>query len=97
MKGMKISGKFLQFSELTAIMPEFMQNETKKIVLNVLTHHFGAHKVKMHADIEVSCFTEEGVDAIIASLSEAQKIGTEGEFIKVSHLLIQRTHFPRSM
>lgn len=64
-------------------MPEFMQDETKEIVLSVLKHHFGAHKVKMHAEVEVSCFTEEGIDAIIASLSEAQKLGNEGEFIRV--------------
>jgi len=39
--------------------------------------------VKMRADVEVTCFAYEGVDAVREALLEAQKVGTEDAPVKI--------------
>jgi len=53
------------------------------LLLKTLKHRMGSQPVKIQADIQVTCFTYEGIDAIKPALRAALEIGTEDQPIKV--------------
>jgi len=57
--------------------------EVKAALLKGISHRLGVHEVKVQALLEVTCFAEEGIDAIIRALTAGEQIGTKEEPIKI--------------
>lgn len=52
-------------------------DEVKKTLLKEITHRLAEQPVKVQARIEVTCFTEEGIDAIKPALLAGKAVGDE--------------------
>jgi len=55
----------------------------KDAILKTIQHRLGSQPVKIQADIQVTCFSYEGIDAIKPALRAGQNCGTNEEPIKV--------------
>jgi len=55
----------------------------KDLILKTIKHRLGSQPVKVQADIQVTCFTYEGIDAIKPALKAGLALGTEEHQIKV--------------
>jgi translation initiation factor 2 subunit 1 len=64
-----------------SLMPESdVPEEVKADLLKVVRHRLAIHPVKVQADIEVTCFTYEGIEAVKPALQAGLDRGTEQEF-----------------
>ena len=59
-------------------------DEWKNILLSNIKRRLTPQAVKCRADIEVSCYSYEGIDAIKNSLKEGLKFSTEDKPIKIN-------------
>jgi len=55
-----------------------MSEEIKTDLLQYIKRRLAPQPIKVRADIEVSCFTYEGIDAIKESLLKGIDVGQEG-------------------
>jgi len=55
----------------------------KDLLLKTIKHRLGSQPVKVQADIQVTCFTYEGIDAIKPALKAGMAVGTEEHPVKV--------------
>jgi len=55
----------------------------KDLLLKTIQHRLGSQPVKIQADIQVTCFSYEGIDAIKPALRAGQACGTEENPIRV--------------
>ena len=60
-----------------------VDEETKKVLLNNITQRLMPQAVKCRADIQVSCFTHEGIDAVKEALMKGLENDHEDMPIKV--------------
>mmetsp|Transcript_2228 Transcript_2228/g.3506 ORF Transcript_2228/g.3506 Transcript_2228/m.3506 type:complete len:343 (+) Transcript_2228:55-1083(+) len=60
-----------------------VDEETKTSLLSYIKRRLAPQPVKIRADIEVTCFTYEGIDAIKSALIEGEERGTADSPIKV--------------
>ena len=60
-------------------VPQDLKDEIKTYILRRLA----PQPIKIRSDIEVSCFTYEGIDAIREALSDGMAVGTENSAIKI--------------
>ncbi len=58
----------------------------KDNLLKTIQHRLGSQPVKIQADIQVTCFSYEGIDAIKPALRAGQNCGTEESPVKVQLL-----------
>ncbi|EFC42246.1 predicted protein [Naegleria gruberi] len=64
---------------------EFPDNNTKEQLLSIIQNRLKPQPVKLRADIQVTCYSYEGIEAVKEALSEGEKIGTEEEIdIKIT-------------
>ena len=61
-----------------------LDEATKKVLLNNITQRLMPQAVKCRADIQVSCFTHEGIDAVKEALLKGLENDKEEMPIKVS-------------
>lgn len=59
--------------------PFDIPKEVKEDLLKLVKHRLAIHPVKIQADIEVTCFTAEGIDAIKAALHAGLEKGQDQE------------------
>lgn len=59
-------------------------DEWKQILLSNIKRRLTPQAVKCRADIEVSCYSYEGIDAIKTSLKEGLKLSTEDKPVKIN-------------
>lgn len=59
-------------------------DEWKEILMSNIRRRLTPQAVKCRADIEVSCYSYEGIDAIKASLKEGLKLSTEERPVKIN-------------
>jgi len=64
----------------------------KDLLLKTIQHRLGSQPVKIQADIQVTCFSYEGIDAIKPALRAGQACGTEENPIRVIKIRILRNH-----
>jgi len=70
--------------EADALVAEFgLDDEVKDSLIKNIRRRLTPQPVKLRADVEVTCFAYEGVDAVRDSLVEAQKVGTEDTPVKI--------------
>jgi len=55
----------------------------KQLLLKTIQHRMGTQAVKIQADIQVTCFSYEGIDAIRPALKAGQSCGTEDYPLKI--------------
>ena len=55
----------------------------KDLLLKTIKHRLGSQPVKVQADIQVTCFTYEGIDAIKPALRAGIAVGTEDHPVKI--------------
>lgn len=60
-----------------------IEEETKTQILNYVKRRLAQQPTKIRSDIEVTCFTYEGIDAIKAALSEGEKCSTPEMPVKI--------------
>eukprot|EP01087_Luapelamoeba_hula_P019004 TRINITY_DN622_c0_g1_i1.p1 TRINITY_DN622_c0_g1~~TRINITY_DN622_c0_g1_i1.p1 ORF type:complete len:319 (-),score=79.66 TRINITY_DN622_c0_g1_i1:67-1023(-) len=60
-----------------------IRESLKQLLLKTIQHRLGSQPVKIQADIQVTCFAYEGIDAIKPALSAGLKCGTEEYPIKI--------------
>lgn len=60
-----------------------IDEDTKNAVVTYIKRKLAPQPVKIRADIEVTCFTYEGIDAIKAALSEGEEKGQSEAPIKI--------------
>jgi len=70
-------------------IPELLDNlsitpEVKKVAVQLITKKLGSHPVKVQATVEVTCFTHEGIEAIVPALLAGENVGTSAEPIKIA-------------
>lgn len=65
-----------------------LDDETKKVLLQNITQRLMPQAVKCRADIQVSCFTQEGIDAVKEALFKGLENQTEDMPIKVNSILV---------
>lgn len=58
--------------------------ETKEVLLTNIKHRLTPQAVKIRADIEVSCYEYEGIDAVKHALREGMSLSTEDMPIKIN-------------
>jgi len=68
-----------------------LDEHTKKILLAKIGHHLKSHKHKIRADIDVTCYGYEGVDAIKAALKAGIACGTDD--IPITIKLLAPPHY----
>ena len=61
-----------------------LDNETKECLILNIQRRMTPQAVKVRADIEVACYSYEGIDAVKAALKEGLKFATEEMPVKVS-------------
>ena len=59
-----------------------ISSDAKLELLKEIRHRLGAHQIKVQAAVEVTCFTYEGIEAIVPALLAGEK-SSEGQ-IKVT-------------
>lgn len=64
---------------------QFKNDTIKKKFLEIINIRLKPQPVKIRADIEVTCFSSEGIDTIKAALKEGEKVGTEQTPVKVCY------------
>jgi len=62
------------------LAPYDIPEEVKAELLKVVKHRLAIHPVKVQADIEVTCFTYEGIEAVKPALQAGLDKGNEQEF-----------------
>ncbi len=63
--------------------PYDLRDDVKSTLLQMVTRRLTPQPVKIRADIEVTCFAYEGIDAVKAALRAGQKVSTEDIPIKI--------------
>jgi len=63
-----------------------LPDNIREVLLRVIHRRFALPAVKLRAEIEVSCFTAEGVDAVIAALQVGKKCSTPAVRIAINLL-----------
>ena len=66
------------FSELPNVDPE-----TKDTLVDYIKKRLAPQPIKVRSDVEVTCFTYEGIDAVRDSLMAGQAVGTPEAPIKI--------------
>ena len=61
-----------------------LDEDTKKVLLNNIAQRLMPQAVKCRADVQVSCFTHEGIDAVKEALMKGLENDREDMPIKVS-------------
>ena len=61
----------------------FVNEEEKEALMANIRHRLTPHPVKIRADIEVSCYSYEGIDAVKAALKAGLGCSTEELPLKV--------------
>ena len=77
-----------------------LDEKTKSTLLSNIMRRLTPQAVKIRADIEVSCYAYEGIDAVKTSLLEGLKCSSEDVPIKVSihvHLYLVQIVFNRHL
>jgi len=54
-----------------------LSEELREDIMKTILHRMSLHPVKVQADVNVTCFSYEGVDGIIPSLRAAQRLSTD--------------------
>jgi len=62
------------------LAPYEIPEEVKADLLKVIKHRLAVHPVKVQADIEVTCFTYEGIEAVKPALQAGLDKGSDQEF-----------------
>jgi translation initiation factor 2 subunit 1 len=71
-------------AEADALVSEYgLSAEIKDALVKNIRRRLTPQPVKMRADVEVTCFSYEGVDAVRESLLAAQKVGNEETPVKI--------------
>jgi len=60
-----------------------LSEELKEDIMKTILHRMSLHPVKVQADVNVTCFSYEGVDGIIPSLRAAQRLSTDDMPIEI--------------
>jgi len=60
-----------------------VRESLKQLLLKTIQHRLGTQPVKIQADIQVTCFSYEGIDAIKPALKAGQNCGTEEFPLKI--------------
>jgi len=69
------------------VFDEFNLNPIiKDELIKIIQHRFAVQPVKYQADLEVTCFTREGINAIIPALKAGKEFGTPEEPVKINLL-----------
>uniref|UniRef100_A0A7S4JVI4 S1 motif domain-containing protein n=1 Tax=Paramoeba aestuarina TaxID=180227 RepID=A0A7S4JVI4_9EUKA len=63
-----------------SICPEDLPDAVRADLLKIVKHRLSVHPVKIQADIEVQCFTYEGIEAIKPALRAGLKKGEEQDY-----------------
>ncbi|KAF0983768.1 hypothetical protein FDP41_007683 [Naegleria fowleri] len=64
---------------------EFPSEETKENLISIIQNRLKPQPVKLRADIQVTCYSYEGIDAIKQALMEGENVGSEDEIeIKIT-------------
>jgi len=64
----------------------FESEEEKSTLVVNIQHRLTPHPVKIRADVEVSCYAYEGIDAVKAALKAGLAHSTEDMPLKVVHM-----------
>jgi len=59
---------------------KFSSEDVRKCLLQQLEHRMKPQPIKLRADIEVTCFASEGIDAIKEALKEGERVMTTEEY-----------------
>merc|ERR1712224_811357 len=71
-------------AEADALVAQYsLDDEIKDALVKNIRRRLTPQPVKMRADVEVTCFSYEGVDAVRDSLLTAQKVGGEDTPVKI--------------
>lgn len=62
---------------------KFTDPDVKEVLLKDINRRLTPQAAKLRADLEVTCFQYEGIDAIKAALQKGQDIGTQDIPIKI--------------
>lgn len=60
-----------------------VRDSIKQLLLKTIQHRLGTQPVKIQADIQVTCFSYEGIDAIKPALKAGQSFGTNDLPLKI--------------
>jgi len=63
-----------------------LPDNVKQTLLKEIKHRLAEKPVKVQAQIEVTCYTEEGIDAIKPSLLAGKKVGKQDQEVEI-HLI----------
>lgn len=81
---MPTKDSYLHIYRERSVLDELNLDEnTKKVLLNNITQRLMPQAVKCRADIQVSCFTHEGIDAVKEALMKGLENDKEDMPIKV--------------
>ena len=61
-----------------------IDEDTKELVLNFIKRKLAPQPIKIRADIELTCFTYEGIDAIKAALMAGEAKSVEGAKVLIN-------------
>ena len=73
-----------------------LDEKTKSTLLNNIARRLTPQAVKVRADIEVSCYAYDGIDAVKTSLLEGLKCSSEDAPVKVCSDFCSFSSFSRS-
>jgi translation initiation factor 2 subunit 1 len=65
------------------LQPYELPNEVKETLLSNISRRLTPQPIKLRADLEVTCFSYEGIDAIKAALKAGEAVGSEEMPIKI--------------
>lgn len=77
---------------------QFPDENVKKELIEIIQHKLKPQPVKMRADIEVTCFSKAGIDAIKEALSRGEDLSTDDIPIKITlvapplYVMVTTTH-----
>jgi len=56
----------------------------KNVLIQLINRRLGSHQVKVQATVEVTCFTHEGIEAIVPALQAGENVGGSTDPIKIA-------------
>ncbi|PRP76446.1 eukaryotic translation initiation factor 2 subunit alpha [Planoprotostelium fungivorum] len=77
--------------EETVFKETMASSEMREAVMTIVRHRLTPTQTKVRADIEITCFRYEGIDAIKEALREGEKLSTESINLKIK--LVAPPHF----